>query len=275
MNTLFDLFDTASAVQPGGEDNPMRVRGWDAIVARAARRGCPSSEETQLWVLVPKATRAKAPRPPAAAANKPAPLPALGCRFFADDDDDDDDDDSIVCLACGQTTGGEALLLCDGEDCAGARHTFCCAPPVLGQPEAVGEWYCSPACEPQAASSKRKRKRCRVSPAPAPAAGQRRVLPPPAPVAVDGDGGAVITACCGIEERSSKERAEAKKQEVAEFVRGRLGDGAAATFTRVCEVTVKIRDSGDTAGISDVYFRLFGIRCRTRGEMIEELQARM
>jgi hypothetical protein len=89
------------------------------------------------------------------------PAPAAAAAAAEDDDNDDDEDaDSIVCVECGQATGDAELLLCDArEHCAGARHTFCCTPPLLEQPaEVVGEWFCSPACEKQAKSSKRKRK---------------------------------------------------------------------------------------------------------------------
>jgi len=51
---------------------------------------------------------------------------------------EDDIEDDFVCSVCGSGHDEDLLLLCDG--CNGARHTYCCSPPLLQVPE--GDFIC-------------------------------------------------------------------------------------------------------------------------------------
>jgi len=79
---------------------------------------------------------------------------------------------------------------------------------------------------------------------------------------------------CEGDDATATERAEQTKERAAEFVRGRLGDDAAAMFTRDCEVTVTERRAGRSVGTTDARFSLCGVLCRSRAKVIDELRAK-
>ena len=54
------------------------------------------------------------------------------------------EEDDAACKKCGRRDGAMRMLLCDGEACNNAYHTFCLTPPLLAAPK--GEWFC-PHCE--------------------------------------------------------------------------------------------------------------------------------
>jgi hypothetical protein len=89
-----------------------------------------------------------------------------GADSLSDDVDNDDGGDGddpfadLVCLQCGSGDHVELMLLCDGEGCEGAYHTFCLSPPLPAVPD--GDWYCV-ACDATA-----------TRPSPAPASVSRR-----------------------------------------------------------------------------------------------------
>ena len=62
-------------------------------------------------------------------------------RSEEEEDADDavaDDDDDLECAACGETSDGAHMLLCDS--CDTACHTHCCRPRLHTVPE--GDWHC-------------------------------------------------------------------------------------------------------------------------------------
>ena len=70
------------------------------------------------------------------------------------DDDNHDDlglEEDDTCQVCGSGDSQDVLLLCDGEGCSAAMHTFCLTPPLVKVPK--GEWYCTDCKAPTARTS--------------------------------------------------------------------------------------------------------------------------
>ena len=61
--------------------------------------------------------------------------------------------DSIECTVCGSTTDEAQLIICDGDGCDSAQHTFCCTPVLDAVPS--GEWYCDECTECKTCSAPR------------------------------------------------------------------------------------------------------------------------
>ena len=105
-------------------------------------------------------------------------------RSEEEEDADDtvaDDDDDLECAACGETSEGAHMMLCDS--CDTACHTHCCRPRFHTVPE--GDWHCDE-CKSQATeadeggrqqeSTRRRRREMRpMSGLPRRAGGRRRV----------------------------------------------------------------------------------------------------
>ena len=49
---------------------------------------------------------------------------------------DDSDDDDTKCCACGSARDSDKMLLCDGDHCELAYHTYCLVPPLDSIPVA-------------------------------------------------------------------------------------------------------------------------------------------
>ena len=67
-----------------------------------------------------------------------------------DDDEGDDDEEGegdelvteedVACAKCARTGDAFQMLLCDGDGCTVAQHTYCCNPPLVSAP--AGDWFC-------------------------------------------------------------------------------------------------------------------------------------
>eukprot|EP00879_Flechtneria_rotunda_P009637 GHRR01010084.1.p1 GENE.GHRR01010084.1~~GHRR01010084.1.p1 ORF type:complete len:1075 (+),score=467.79 GHRR01010084.1:930-4154(+) len=57
--------------------------------------------------------------------------------------EDTEAEDNTVCQVCGKGEDDNNLLLCDGDGCDAAYHTYCLAPPLDKIPD--GDWFC-PGC---------------------------------------------------------------------------------------------------------------------------------
>lgn len=62
--------------------------------------------------------------------------------------------EDITCRKCGSADEDHALLLCDGDGCTAAFHTFCLTPPLKRVP--TGKWFCA-ACASKANVGGRQR----------------------------------------------------------------------------------------------------------------------
>ena len=58
--------------------------------------------------------------------------------------------DTIGCHSCGSSQNDDCMLLCDGDGCELAYHTFCLTPPLPHIP--AGDWIC-PSCRTPAMRS--------------------------------------------------------------------------------------------------------------------------
>ena len=48
--------------------------------------------------------------------------------------------DDVECAKCGRTGDASQMLVCDGDGCTVAQHTYCCSPPLITPP--AGDWFC-------------------------------------------------------------------------------------------------------------------------------------
>ena len=55
----------------------------------------------------------------------------------------DSDEDDTACIECGSRRDPACMLLCDGDGCDAAFHTYCLAPPLEAVPS--NDWFC-PRC---------------------------------------------------------------------------------------------------------------------------------
>ena len=53
---------------------------------------------------------------------------------------EDENDNDFACSKCLRRGDAVQMLLCDGEGCNIAQHTYCCDPPLLVAP--AGDWFC-------------------------------------------------------------------------------------------------------------------------------------
>ena len=137
--------EVAQANRPPGD--------WAGPSAKKKRKSTKASPPKS--TAKPKDPRAKATAPaaqPAAAASAPAPAlkpdppqqQVAAAAAAEEGPDANKEEDDAACKKCGRRDGAMRMLLCDGEACNNAYHTFCLTPPLLAAPK--GEWFC-PHCE--------------------------------------------------------------------------------------------------------------------------------